>query len=116
MELFEKIAKKFKLVEEKSTTEQILEKRGDLKINLAVKLYEQGFSDEEIENVLQIIISAEDEISQIKKSLEGTNINQKAGEELKPVNEGRQKIRAITLKMNEDLQNTIQNYALNHQQ
>lgn len=116
MDIFEKIARKFKLVEEKSTTEQIMEKRGDLKLNLAVKLYEQGFSDEEIENILQIIISAEDEINGIKKSLVGTNVNQESGEELTLLNEGKAKIKAITLKMNEDLQNAIQTYTLNHNQ
>lgn len=117
MGILENIARKFHLVEdEKSTTEQILEQRGNLKIDIAVKLYKQGFTEEEIENVLQIIITAEDEIQQIKDSLNGTNINPDLSKDpMQPIIDGRAKIREISLRMNEDIRKTIQEYVIRHQ-
>ena len=117
MDIFEKIAKKFHLVEEKSTTEQINEARNDLKLQIAVKLYNQGFSDEEIANVIGIIINAENEIKKIKDSLIGTNINPEEGKDpMKPLIDGQAKIREISLKMNDEVRELIKNYSLKHQQ
>ena len=75
MDIFEKIGKKFNLIKETSKTEQILKDRENIKLNLAVNLYKAGFSDEQIEIVLQIITNAENDIQKIKDGLIGTNIN-----------------------------------------
>ncbi len=117
MDLFNEIGKKFGLIkeEEKSKTEQIMEKRDNIKLNLAVKLYQQGFSDDEIETVLSVIESAENDIQQIKDSLIGTNINPKAGEDpMKPLSDGIDKIRKRQLEMQKELNETIQRLAQNH--
>lgn len=115
MDILEKIAKKFKLVPEKTTTEQILEKRGDLKIQIAVSLYNKGFSDDEIKTVLGIIIDAEEKIQQIKDSLEGTNINpDETKDPMQPIIDGRKKIQEISLKMNEEIRDTISLFSKNH--
>lgn len=115
MDIIEKIAKKFKLVPEKSTTEQIMEKRGDLKIQIAVSLYNKGFSDDEISTVLGIIIDAEEKIQQIKNSLEGTNYNPDEDKDpMQPIIDGRKKIKEISLKMNEDVRDAISIFSKNH--
>jgi len=116
MDIFEKIARKFKLVEEKSTTEQIMEKREDLKIKIAVSLYNKNFTDEEIDNVLSVIIQAEDKIKEIKDSLIGTNINMNENTDpLQPLVDGKAKIREISQRMNEEVRDLIAQYAKNHQ-
>ncbi len=115
MDILEKIARKFKLVPEKSTTEQIMEKRGDLKIQIAVSLYNKGFSDDEINTVLGIIIDAEEKIQQVKDSLEGTNFNPNENQDpMQPIIDGRRKIQEISLKMNEDVRDAISQFSKNH--
>lgn len=109
MDIFKKIGKKFGLIkeEEKSTTEQIQEQRNDLKMTIAVKLYQCGCSDEEIEYILAIIQNAEDDIQIIKNSLIGTNINPQ-GDPNKPLYDGIEKIRTRQAELQKELQEAIQ--------
>ena len=114
MDIFKKVGKKIGLVkeEEKSRTEQIQEQRNDLKMTIAVKLYQCGCSEDEIERVLMIIQSAEDDIQIIKNSLIGTNINPK-GDPNKPLHDGVEKIRQRQLEMQKELNEAIQNLLKN---
>ncbi|MBR5303374.1 MAG: hypothetical protein IKU37_00935 [Candidatus Gastranaerophilales bacterium] len=112
MNIFSKVAKKFGLVEEKSKTEIMQEKRDNLKLTIAVKLYEKGCSDSEIEQVLSIIQNAEDDIQIIKNSLIGTNINPQ-GDPNKPLHDGILKIRARQEEMQKELNEAIQNILAN---
>ena len=86
-----------------------MKQRADIKLNLAVKLYQQGFSDDEIEKVLNIIKNAENDIQIIKNSLNGTNINPDLS---KDPNEalfnGVEQIRKRQLEMQQELNETIQ--------
>lgn len=108
MDIFSKVAKKFGLAKkEKTQTEIINEQREDLKLSIAVKLYQRGCSDEEIEYILAIIQSAEDDIQIIKNSLIGTNINPK-GDPNKPLYDGITKIRARQEEMQKELNEAIQ--------
>ena len=109
MDIFSKVAKKFGITKkEKTKTELIQEQRENLKLSIAVKLYQKGCSDEAIEHVLAIIQSAEDDIQIIKNSLIGTNINPQ-GDPNKPLYDGVEKIRARQLEMQKELQEAIQN-------
>ena len=116
MDIFKKVGKKFNLIkeepEEKSRTEEILEQRSNLKLTIAVKLYQIGCNDEEIEQVLSIIESAENDIQIIKNSLIGTNINPK-GDPNKPLYDGVSKIRARQEEMQKELNEAIQNLLKN---
>lgn len=109
MDIFEKIGKKFNLIKETSKTEQILKDRENIKLNLAVNLYKAGFSDEQIEIVLQIIANAENDIQKIKDSLEGTNINPK-GDPLKPLVDGVNLIKKRQLQMQQEINEAIQEF------
>ena len=113
MDIFEKIGKKFGLIEEKSKTEQITEDRENIKLNLAVKLYQANFTDEEIQEVLSIIQNAEDDIQKIKDSLIGTNINPK-GDPMEPLVKGREQIRQRQLEMQKELSETIAKFQKLH--
>ena len=114
MDIFEKIGKKFGLIkEEKSKTEQIMEERNNIKLNLAVKLYKQGFSDDEIETILGIIESAEEDIQKIKDGLIGTNINPQ-GDPMEPLIKGKEAIRARQLQMQKDIQLAIEEFKKHH--
>jgi hypothetical protein len=115
MDIFSEVAKKFGLVkEEKTKTEIISEQRDDLKLTIAVKLYQKGCSDEEIERILSIIENAEDDIKMIKCSLIGTNINPE-GDPNKPLYEGIEKIKARQQEMQKELNEAIQNILRNKQ-
>ena len=109
MDIFKKVGEKFGLIkkEEKSKTEQIEEQRNNLKMAIAIKLYKKGCSDEEIEQILAIIQSAEDDIQIIKNSLIGTNINPQ-GDPNKPLHDGIMKIRARQEEMQKELNEAIQ--------
>lgn len=108
MSFFKKIREKVGLEKkEKSKTEQMQEKRKNLKMTVAVKLYEKGCSDEEIEQVLSIIESAENDIQMIKNSLIGTNINP-TGDPNKPLYDGIMKIREREAELQKELQEAIQ--------
>ena len=110
MDIFEKIGKKFGLIKEKTNkTEEIMKQRSDIKLNLAVKLYQQGFSDDEIEQVLDIIRNAEINIQNIKNSLNGTNINPDLSKDPNaPLLDGVEQIRKIQFEMQQELNETIQ--------
>ena len=109
MDIFSKVAKKFGLLkeQEKTKTEIINEQRENLKLTVAVKLYQRGCTDEEIERVLSIIQSAEDDIQVIKNSLIGTNINPQ-GDPNKPLYDGVEKIRIRQQEMQKELNEAIQ--------
>ena len=104
--IIDKFGKKFGMVEEKSKTEEIMIQRENLKLDIAVKLYKIGCSDDEIECVLNIIKNAEDEIQVIKDSLIGTNINVE-GDPMEPLAKGREKIANRYKAMQAELQQEI---------
>ena len=108
MDMFQKIKEKLGLVkkEEKTKTEEIMEERNELKITISTKLYNAGCSDEEVEEVLAIIQSAEDDIHRIKVGLVGTNINPQ-GDPMKPLYDGVEAIRARKEEMGVELQEDI---------
>ena len=106
MDIFNKVAKKFGLVDEKTSTEKIMDERNKIKLNLAVKLCEAGFSDDEVASVLGIIDSAEKDIQEIKDSLIGTNINPQ-GDPMQPLSSGVDRIRARQLQMQQEIQEAI---------
>ena len=109
MDIFEKIGKKFGLIKETNKTEEIMKQRSDIKLNLAVKLYQQGFNDDEIEQVLNIIKNAEYDIQIIKNSLNGTNINPDLSKDPNaPLLNGIEKIRKRQLEMQKELNESIQ--------
>lgn len=114
MDIFKKVGEKFGLIEkeEKTKTEEMQEKRNSLKMTIAVKLYEKGCTDDEIEQVLSIIQSAEDDIQVIKDSLIGTNINPQ-GDPNKPLYDGIMKIRARQEELQKELNEAIQNLLKN---
>ena len=110
MDIFIKIGKKFGLLKEEkiSKTEEIMKARSDLKLNLAVKLYNQGCSDEDIEYVLAIIENAEDDIKMIKNSLNGTNINPDlTGDPNAPLHDGIERIRKRQFEMQQELNEAL---------
>ncbi|MBQ8636272.1 hypothetical protein IJX73_00615 [bacterium] len=109
MDIFEKVRKKFGLQKEvtKNKTEEIMAQREEIKLNLAVKLYQKGCSDDDIQQVLSIIQSAEDDINVIKKGLIGTNINPDENDPMKPIKEGREAIRKRQLEMEVELREAI---------
>lgn len=115
MDIFKKVGKKFGLIkeeEEKSRTEEIQDARNNIKMTIAVKLYQCGCTDEEIEHVLAIIENAENDIQMIKNSLIGTNINPK-GDPNKPLHDGVIKIRTRQEEMQKELNEAIQNLLKN---
>jgi len=60
---------------EKDNTQKILQNREKIKKQMEHKLRQLKFSDDEIDEVLDIIDMAEAKIEKIKVSLNGTNIN-----------------------------------------
>ena len=106
MDLFNKFNKENENNKEKTKTEEILEKRNDLKLEISAKLYAIGFSDEEVEQVLTIIKNAEYDIQRIKDSLIGTNINP-VGDPGAPLKDGIEKIRKIQTQMQKEINETI---------
>lgn len=107
MNIFEKIKAKLGIKEEeKSQTEIIEEKREDLKFTLVKKMYEKGCSEDDIDKVLMIIESAENDIQRIKTSLIGTNINPE-GDPNKPLYDGVTKIRARQQEMQYELNEAL---------
>ena len=92
--------------EEKSKTEQINEQRNNIKLDIAVKLYKKGYSDEDVENIIEIIEQAERDIQEIKSSLNGTNINPK-GDPMQPLANGIDKIKKRQLEMEEELKSAL---------
>ncbi len=109
MDIFEKIGKKFGIIKEEEIgrAEQFAQRRNNLKLNLAVQMYQKGCTDEEIDEVLSIIQSAEDDIQIIKNSLIGTNINPE-GDPGKPLYDGIDKIRKRQQEMQKELNEAIQ--------
>ena len=108
MDMFKKIKEKLGLVKkEKTKTEQIMEERNDLKLNISVKLYKAGCTDDEVERILSIIQSAEDDIQKIKDGLIGTNINP-VGDPMKPLADGVDAIRQRQQEMQVELTQAIQ--------
>lgn len=69
MDLFKKFSR------EKTKTEEINDKRAQLKKQIAQNLKNIGFSAKEIDEVISILNKSEEEIQIEKDSLIGTNIN-----------------------------------------
>ena len=74
MGILKKIAKKAGLVE-KNKTDEIMDKRAQLKKTISKNLKDAGFTNSEVNEVLDILKKCEDEMQAIKDSLIGTNIN-----------------------------------------
>ena len=111
MDLFNKlIGKNNEEKKEKTKTEEINDRRNDLKLEISAKLYALKFSDEEVERVLTIIKSAENDIQRIKDSLIGTNINP-VGDPGAPLKDGIEKIREIQAQMQKEVNETIASIA-----
>lgn len=105
----------FKKKEEKKTkTQEIEQERDSIKLNLAAKLYQIGFDESEVEQVLSVIQTAEEDINKIKKSLIGTNINPK-GDPMEPLTEGVKKIKERQLLMQKEINELIENIKNKHQ-
>ena len=97
-----------------SKTEQIIKERLTLKAQLAMKLYKAGFDDGEVEQVLDVIQNAEDEVQVIKDSLVATNINP-VGDPNQPLVDGSLKIRARYERMHKEINEMIQEIIKNRQ-
>ena len=105
----------FKEKKEKSRVEQFEERRNDIKTQLSAKLYTIGFSDDEVEEVLSIIESAESDIARIKQSLIGTNINPDLSKDINaPLHDGIMEIRKIQAQMEKELNETIARISQSH--
>lgn len=114
MSFFENFNKK---EEQPTKTEQIKESRHTVKLNLAVKLYEKGCTDDEVEEVLAVIETAETDIQIIKNSLIGTNINPNMEEDpMKPLYDGIEKIKQRQAEMKKELDETIERILRNKAQ
>ena len=106
----------FKKKEEKSRVEQFEEKRNNIKTQLSTKLYAIGFTDDEVEEVLNVIESAESDIARIKQSLIGTNINPDLSKDPnEPLYNGVMEIRKIQAQMEKELNETIARIKQSHQ-
>lgn len=115
MNFLENIGKKIGTKKDTQTqTEKIAQQRTDIKVELAAKLYQKGFSEDEVDIVLSIIETAENDIELIKKSLIGTNINPK-GDPNKPLADGVEKIKQRQIEMQKELNETIAMFAKNHE-
>ena len=104
----------FKDNQNQSKTEQAMKERLTLKAQLAMKLYKAGFDDGEVEQVLDVIQNAEDEVQVIKDSLVGTNINP-VGDPSQPLADGALKIRARYERMHKEINEMIQEIIKNRQ-
>ena len=106
----------FKKKEEKSRVEQFEEKRNNIKTQLSAKLYAIGFNDDEVEEVLSVIESAENDIARIKQGLIGTNINPDLSKDINaPLYDGVMEIRKIQAQMEKELNETIARIKQSHQ-
>lgn len=104
MKFVKKIAKKMGLIKQ-STTEEINEERSEITQTLMKNLKKIGFTDDEVEEVVEIIDLAEAKIQEKKDSLIGTNINNpNVNEDMKKIF---QAIRNIQLQMGEDVKEKI---------
>lgn len=74
MSIIKKIKQKLGL-EEENKTEKIMNERSKLKNEMAQNLANIGFSQEEINEVLDIITKSEEDVQKIKDEMIGTNIN-----------------------------------------
>lgn len=113
MNFFKKNEQKSGLINQTSKTEEIMEKREDIKLELATKLHNAGFPDDEVEYIIQIIRTAESDIQKIKDGLIGTNINPQ-GDPMEPLIKGKEAIRARQLQMQKDIQLAIEEFKKHH--
>lgn len=74
MGVFRKIGEFLGIVEE-NKTEKIMQERSEIKNTLANNLKGIGFTEEEIEEVLDVVTKSEEAIQEQKDLLIGTNIN-----------------------------------------
>lgn len=74
MGIFRKIGEFLGIVEE-NKTEKIMQERSEIKNTLANNLKNIGFTEDEIEEVLDVITKSEEAIQVQKDLLIGTNIN-----------------------------------------
>ena len=104
MKFVRKIAKKLGIIKQ-SKTEEINEERSEITLTLMKNLKAIGFTDDEVEEVVEIIDLAEAKIQEKKDSLIGTNINNpNVNEDMKKIF---QAIRNIQLQMGEDVKERI---------
>lgn len=104
MSFFKKLGQALGIVPE-NKTQEINKKRSEVKDSMEANLKSIGFTDEEVNEVLDIITVAEDEIQKQKDLLIGTNINnQYFNEAMRPIFA---EIKRLQLKMADDIRNKI---------
>ena len=104
MSFFKKLGQALGIVPE-NKTQEINKKRSEVKDSMEANLKSIGFTDEEVNEVLDIITVAEDEIQKQKDLLIGTNINnQYFNETMRPIFA---EIKRLQLKMADDIRNKI---------
>ncbi len=117
MSIFKKLAKKLSgepteeelnapvFSGEESKTEEIKSQRSKVKESIMQNLQRIGFTEKEINEVIEIINISEYRIQQIIDELIGTNINNDAPMEI--LNDKLKKIRNFELKAAEDIRNKV---------
>lgn len=104
MSFFKDLGKALGLVPQ-NKTEQINKKRSEVKTSMEENLKSIGFTQSEVNEVLNIITIAEEKIQQQKDLLIGTNINnQYVNETMKPIFA---EIKRLQLKMADDIRKKI---------
>ena len=104
MSFFKKLGEALGIIPENKTKE-INKKRSEVKISMEANLKSIGFTDDEVNEVLDIITVAEDEIQKQKDLLIGTNINNHYfNESMRPIFA---EIKRLQLKMADDIRNKI---------
>lgn len=89
----------------KSKTEEIMSERARLKESISNKLKNIGFTPEEVEEVLSILIKCEEEVQKVKDEMIGTNINNDFAVEV--TQEKLNEVRRLELKAGDDIKAKI---------
>lgn len=74
MKFIKKIGKKLGIIPD-NKTDEIMDERSKIKMNMIKSLNSIGFSEDEIQEVLSILTKCEQDVQKIKDEMIGTNIN-----------------------------------------
>ncbi len=74
MKFIKKIGKKLGIIPD-NKTDEIMDERSKIKMNMTKSLNSIGFSEDEIQEVLSILTKCEQDVQKIKDEMIGTNIN-----------------------------------------